>query len=103
MSNKPAATIRDGAMKATIWKNEGEKGDFYSVDLTRSYKQGDEWKETTKGFSGLDLFKATNLLTLAYNRIIELRAQSSQTDPQSAADDHAAAAGHPEHAEEIPL
>jgi hypothetical protein len=86
-------------MKATIWKNTSEKGDFYTVDLSRSYKQGDEWKETTKGFSGLDLFKATNLLTLAYNRINELRASSTQDSQQAAPD---AATGSHEDAYEIP-
>jgi hypothetical protein len=30
-NTKPAATIRDGALKATIWRNSGDKGEFHSV------------------------------------------------------------------------
>lgn len=36
-NSKPVETIRDGAIKASIWKNEGEKGPFYSVKITRTY------------------------------------------------------------------
>lgn len=44
MSNQPVQKFRLGLITATIWKNEG----FYSVDLSRSYKndQG-EWQNTS--------------------------------------------------------
>lgn len=101
MSNKPAFTIRDGSIKATAWANNSEKGTFYSVDLVRGYKQGDDWKESTS-LSGTDLLRAARLLERAYDRIQQLREQSTQTAPQPAASDHSAAAEYPEHAEEIP-
>lgn len=67
MSNKqPAHKIRDGLMVATIWENEHDGKAYYSVNLTRSYKDGDTWKETT-AFSARDLLKGANLLTQAYN------------------------------------
>ena len=61
MSEKkqPAHKIRGaGGLTVTIWKNDGENGPFYSVNATRSYKQGEEWKETTS-------FHQQDLLTLA--------------------------------------
>ena len=45
MSNttpKPVNTLRDsGGLKATIWKNDSKNGTFYSVEFSRTYKQGD--------------------------------------------------------------
>lgn len=43
----PAHKIRFGNLQATIWRNVSDKGVWYSVTPSRSYKQGDEtWKET---------------------------------------------------------
>jgi len=45
--SKPAHKLRNGVLQVTIWRNSGEKGNWYSVVPTRSYKQGeDTWKET---------------------------------------------------------
>jgi hypothetical protein len=45
--NKPAHKIRSGTgLTVTIWKNDGDNGPIYTVTATRSYKQGEEWKET---------------------------------------------------------
>ena len=46
--NAPVKTLRSGALKLSIWANEGKEGKKYlSAKLTKSYKndQGD-WKET---------------------------------------------------------
>lgn len=70
---KPEATIRDGSLKATIWKNDSEKGAFYSVDLVRGYKDKDDnWQETSS-MTGAELLRAANILTNAYNRILHLK------------------------------
>jgi hypothetical protein len=45
--SKPAHKIRFGVLQVTIWRNSNEKGSWYSVTPSRSYKQGDEtWNET---------------------------------------------------------
>ncbi len=47
MSNTPAHKIKLGLTTATIWNNNGS----YSVDITRSYKNGDgDWKNTSSLF-----------------------------------------------------
>ena len=44
---RPAESFRAGGVKATIWENSTKDGNsYYSVTLTRSYKDGDDWKET---------------------------------------------------------
>lgn len=43
----PAHKLRIGVLQVTIWRNISERGPWYSVTPSRSYKQGDEtWRET---------------------------------------------------------
>lgn len=81
MSNKqPAHKIHDGLMKVTIWGNAKKDGNgFYSVALTRSYKDGETW-HTTNVFSGSELLKAANLLQQAYNWIMANKPASTDED-----------------------
>ncbi len=78
-NNKPIDTLRDGALKATIWKNSGENGDFYSVDLARIFtKQGEEGSpdtfHDTNSYSGTQLLQIARLASKAYDRVAKLRA-----------------------------
>ena len=41
--SQPAHKIRIGALQVTIWRNHGDKGNWYSVIPSRSYKQEDAW------------------------------------------------------------
>ncbi len=58
--NKPAAKFRLGYVSATVWKND----DFYNVTVSRSYKDGDEWKDTDQ-LGGGDLMNAVRVLQRA--------------------------------------
>ncbi len=58
--NQPAAKFRLGYVTATVWKN----GDFYSTVLSKSYKDGDEYKDTDQLGSG-DLLNAAKCLERA--------------------------------------
>lgn len=61
-SNKPAATLRCGSIKATIWRNEGERGPFYSTTFSRPFKGAEgEWRNA--GSFGLADLEAIALLT----------------------------------------
>ena len=78
MANQPAHTIRSGAIKVTIWRNEGEKGVWYSVTPSRSYKQGEEWKDSDS-FGEDDLLLVSKLVDQAHSWIMAQRqAQPSQ-------------------------
>ena len=45
--NKPVKTIQFGAVEASIWENETDDGrKTYSVTFKRSYKDGDDWKNS---------------------------------------------------------
>jgi len=40
-ANQPAAKFRLGYVTATVWRND----DFYNTVLSKSYKDGDDWKD----------------------------------------------------------
>lgn len=61
----PAHKIRIGALQATIWRNHGESGNWYSVKLTRGYKADDGWRETDS-LGHDDLLAAAKLLDMAH-------------------------------------
>lgn len=79
MSNQtnapPAATHRDGAVFAKVWRNWSHKGDpFYTLDIGRTYtdvKTG-QLRESNS-FSGTDILKIGPLSTKAYESIGQLR------------------------------
>ena len=56
MSDKPVKRFRIGFIEAAIWKNEGN-GDkkFFSVKVSRSYKNGDDEYQSTDSFGHADL------------------------------------------------
>ncbi len=72
--SSPIDKIRDGACVATIWKNQSEKGAFYSVDLSRTYKGSDGQLKDTNSFSNTELLRIARLAERAYDRVTELRA-----------------------------
>ena len=72
--NTPVQSIADGRIKAAIWKNLGEKGNFYSVTFTRSYRDDRGNWHDTDSFSGTDLLIVGRLAVRAYDAIAELRA-----------------------------
>lgn len=45
--NKPVHRIKYGAVKATIWRNDSAKGPFYTVTVSRSWRDDNkEWHDT---------------------------------------------------------
>lgn len=77
-SNRPADTLRDGALKATIWKRQAESCDFYATELARTYKDQEGRLHDTHSFSGNDLLKISELAKGAYHRTNELRREQAQ-------------------------
>ena len=64
----PAHKIRIGTLQVTIWRNSGDKGNWYSAQLTRGYKVEEGWRETDNlGFD--DLLSAAKLLDQAHTWI----------------------------------
>ena len=72
-NNKPTDTLKDGLLSATIWQGTSAKGvTFYTVTLSRSYKdEKGEWHDSSS-FSGAEVLQISRLASRAYDRIHEL-------------------------------
>lgn len=51
-SRRPSFEVRLGAIRVSVWRNEGENGAWYNTVITRRYRDGEDWKETNT-FNGL--------------------------------------------------
>ncbi len=72
MSNLPAHKVKIGLITATIWSNENA----YSVDISRSYKNGEnDWKSTSGFFQSdlLNVAKCAERAEIWINRQISTR------------------------------
>lgn len=67
---KPVHEIRLGRIKATLWANETDNGTRHNVVVSRIYKDGDEWKQTSS-FGRDDLPLVAKVVDLAHTWIFE--------------------------------
>ena len=72
-TNKPIDTIRDGRLKASIWKNEGENGPYLSVTFAKTYTDKNDQPRDSQSFSDTDLLKVAEIAREAYSVSRDLR------------------------------
>jgi hypothetical protein len=75
-SVQPVQTVRHRNIKASIWRNETEKGPMYKVTVTRSYREGEEWRDTYS-FGYDDLMNVAKLMYDAHSAITAMRAKEA--------------------------
>ena len=76
-ARKPVYKIRLGSINAAVWLNENGNDDVrYNVTIVRSYKDGNEWKDTTS-FSRDDLPAVKTAIEMAYAWICDRTAVRS--------------------------
>ena len=75
---KPAAEVRLGRIKATVWANERDdgKGTWFSVQLGRLYRDDGEWR-TSSTFGREDLLTVAKVADMAHSRVFELEATAA--------------------------
>jgi hypothetical protein len=76
--NRPIHTVRHRSLKATIWRNQTDKGVLYNVIVTRSYrdKETNEWRDTHSiGYD--DLMNVAALMYEAHAFISSLNATAA--------------------------
>lgn len=75
---RPAHEVRLGRIKATIWANQNDNGTWYNVTLSRSYRDGEEWKSSSS-FGRDELLTVAKVADLA-NSWIHGQAQGLSSD-----------------------
>jgi hypothetical protein len=76
--NQPVHHIRHGAISASIWRQDTDKGPMFNVTFQRSYRDGEEWKTSTS-FGKKHLLILSLIAARAYEWI---SSQSKSTDEE---------------------
>lgn len=77
-NNGPADVLRDGNIKATIWKNERENGPSFNTTFARTWQDEKGEYRDSHSFSGTELLRVSELARGAYARSNELRQEHRQ-------------------------
>lgn len=64
-NNQPANEIKLAQVRATIWLNRDGGNAWYSITVSRSYRDGEDWK-TTNSFRRDDLPLVAKATEMAY-------------------------------------
>jgi hypothetical protein len=73
--NRPVHEVRLGRIKAAIWENDTQNGTRHNVTVTRLYKDGDAWKDSSS-FGRDDLPLVAKVVDLAHTWIFGQGAES---------------------------
>ena len=84
-TKKPAAKISIHPVSAAIWRNQNQKGVFYSVTFERSYKDDAGKWQTSSTFNTNDLLLLAKVADQAHSEIVKLRVNDRQADTEDEA------------------
>jgi hypothetical protein len=80
VQNAPVQHLRHRRIKAAIWENQGPQGPFYTVTITRSYKQDEVWRDS-HSFNHDDLLVVAKLMNDAHTAISALLQKAKESRP----------------------
>ena len=75
-NSKPAAELRIGTVKATVWENEVGGITRHNVTFSRIYRDEEQWK-TTQSFGFNNLLTVAKLADQAHTLIAERKAEAA--------------------------
>jgi hypothetical protein len=64
-ANRPVHELRMGRVRAAVWENETQNGTRHNVTISRLYKDGDDWRDSTS-FGRDDLPLVEKVASLAH-------------------------------------
>jgi hypothetical protein len=74
--NQPVHQERLGRIKAVVWENPTQNGSMFNVTFSRTYKDGDEWKES-QSFGRDDCLLVARLAEMASVWIYRYQAEQA--------------------------
>ncbi len=74
---RPVHELRMGRIRAAIWANETQNGMRHNVTISRIYKDGDDWKDSTS-FGRDDLPLVTKIADQAHSWIFANGSSSNE-------------------------
>lgn len=82
----PVHEIRLGRIRAAIWENETQNGTRHNVTVSRLYKDGDDWKDSSS-FGRDDLPLVGKVLDRCHSWIFDQQLASSSNGNGSQSDE----------------
>ena len=76
---RPVQEVRMGRIRAAIWENSTDKGVRHNVTISRLYKDGDDWRDSTS-FGREDLLLVGKVADAAHSWIYEHGNGSTDTE-----------------------
>ena len=86
---RPVHELRLGRIRAAVWENSTQNGTRYNVTISRLYKDGDDWKDSTS-FGRDDLPLLAKVADLTHTWIFE---QSGATNGHADGDEKPSESG----------
>lgn len=83
---RPVHEVRLGRIRAAIWENETQNGMRHNVTLSRLYKDGDQWKDSTS-FGRDDLPLVMKVSDLAHTWIFQQASAPANSGSQDQHED----------------
>ena len=81
-AHRPVQTIRYGSVRAAIWRNIVDNGNasrpMYSATFTRSYKDGDTWKDSNS-FGIEELLLLAKIANEAHTCVCRFQCQDAES------------------------
>lgn len=84
-SNGPVKTIRDGRLKVNIWRVDGEKGPFPSLEYAKTITGKDGKPRDVHNFSESDNLRIEKLCGEAHMEVRHIKREWAQEKSQSQA------------------
>lgn len=81
MANAPIDKFQDYPVEIALFEREGQNGSWVSADVSKTYKQGEEYKKT-RNFNRTDLLKLNALVPQAITRMQEFEQGHSPAEAQ---------------------
>lgn len=82
--NRPVENLREGPLKAAIWRNEGENGAYHSVTVARTYKDKDGELRDTNSFRAKDMLGLSELTRRAHHHSHDLDREAFKEERRAA-------------------
>lgn len=71
--NGPEDRLTDYPYKATIWRNESDKGTYFNVTISKTFRDGNGEYRETNSISSDDLLRVSELAREAHHKVNELK------------------------------
>lgn len=84
-AKRPVYEVRLGRIKAVVWENDTKDGIRHNIGLTRIYKDGGQWKDSTS-FGRDDLPLVIKVADMAHTWVYE-NASTTVANASSSIDD----------------